>query len=63
MKWKVKPKNVNPHWHQHMVLFPPTKTQDGYWVVFETIWRRWKENGSSGGYVYVIKNPLKDQDA
>ena len=58
MKWKTKPKEVNTNWHKVFVWY--VKTEDGYTVVCETIWRKYKIHMSSGEYIYRVNGPHND---
>ena len=56
MKWKTKEQIKNTNWHEHFVWWF-TKTEDGYTVIFETVWRKWKVHMSDGYYVFRTEKP------
>lgn len=55
MKWKTSPKEYNTEWHK-VFIWLPTKTQDGYTVMLETVWRKWRVHMDGGKYIYVANN-------
>ena len=56
MKWKTKQKERSMVWEKVFVVLPK-KTQEGYTVMLQYVWRRWKMHMSSGKYVYVLEHP------
>lgn len=54
MKWKTKIKERKMEWHKVFVILPK-KTQDGYTVTMQYVWRRWKIHMSSGKYIYTTE--------
>ena len=57
MRWKTKESTKNTEWHRVFVWNPikPVKTLDGYTVIFEHVWRRWKVQANNGYYVYRVR--------
>ena len=53
MKWKVKPKQYNTDWHRFFVVWP-RRTEDGYKVCFEMVWRKYKVFADDGKYVFRV---------
>lgn len=56
MKWKTKEQIKDTNWHEYFVWWF-TKTEDGYTVIFETVWRKWKVHMSDGYYVFRTEKP------
>lgn len=61
MKWKTKHKVHSPDWEKVFVFFPK-KTQDGYTVMLQYVWRRYKVHYDSGKYVYVSQRREQSVD-
>ena len=53
MKWKVEVKTYNTEWHTYFPIWP-VKTQEGYNVVFERVYRRWKIHMAGGKFIYKM---------
>jgi len=54
MKWKTKQKVYDTEWHL-VFAWKPIKTEDGFSVFLEKVYRRYKIHLNGGSYIYKLK--------
>lgn len=57
MKWKTKRLSINTEWKQIYIWKWPVKTEDGFTVIFETVWVKYKIHMDGGKYIYNYQMP------